>query len=93
MNTCQTSVKTDMLFSTSVIPIVVPNTLKITTVGCHRTDLSGEGQTNKTKGLPNAYSRSTAVTTINHIVQNIPVHCLHFETTTNNPASFIIREI
>ena len=93
MNTCQTSIKTDMFFSTLVVPFVVPNILKITTFGCHRTDLSGEGQTDKTKDLPNTYSRSTAETTINPIAQNIPVICLHFETTTNNPASFIIRDI
>ena len=52
-----------------------------------------EGQTDKTKDLPNTYSRSTAETTMNSIGQNIAVICLHFEATTNNPTSFSIREI
>ena len=37
--------------------------------GSHRTDLSGYGQTDKTKDLPNTYSRSTAETTMNPIVK------------------------
>ena len=55
-------------------------------IGSHRTDLSGEGQTDKTKDLPNTYSRSTAETIMNPIGHNVLVICLHFETTTNNPA-------
>ena len=46
--------------------------------GSHRTDLSGEGQADKAKDLPNTYSRSTAETVINSIGQNIPVICLTF---------------
>ena len=42
----------------------------------------------RTKDLPNTYSRSTAETTMNPIGQNIRVIYLHLEDTANNPASF-----
>ena len=36
----------------------------------------------RTKDLPNTYSRSTAETTMNHIGQNVPVIYLHLEGTS-----------
>ena len=81
MNTCQTSIKTDMLFSVAVAHILGLSD-RHKHIGSQRTDLSG-GQEDKTKDLPNTCSRSTAETTMNPIGQNIPVICLHFETTTN----------
>ena len=73
-------------------PSWVPNILEITTVGFRQTDLSGEGQTDKRKYLPNTYSRPTAETTMNLIGQNIPVICLHFKTTTNTHSPWCRRD-
>ena len=56
-------------------------------IDSQRTDLSGEGQTDETKDLPNSYSRSTAETIMNYFGQNIPVICLHLETITNKDDS------
>ena len=53
MNTCQTSIKTDILFSIAEDRILVLQTVREHHSGSHRTDLSGEGQTDKTKELPN----------------------------------------
>ena len=89
MNTCQTSIKTDVLLLViAEEPILVLQTIREHHSGSYRTDLSGEGQTDKTKDLPNTYSRSTAETIMNPIGHNAPVICLHFETKPNNPASF-----
>ena len=94
MDTCQTSIKTDICFSVPVAHILgLSDRRNITTFGSQRTDLSGEGQTYKTKDLPNTCSRSSAETIMNPIGQNIPVMCLNLETATNNPASFSNREI
>ena len=42
MNTCQTSIKTDILFSTMVFLIVGTKYTRDYHIGSHRTDLSGE---------------------------------------------------
>ena len=88
MNTCQTSIETDILFSAAVTHI--PGLSRQTRnhhIGSHRTELR-VSSSDRTKDLLNTYSRSTAETTMNSIGHNIPVICLHLEDTTNNPASF-----
>ena len=88
MNTCQTSIKTDILFSAAVTHI--PGLSRQTQyhhISSHRTELR-EVSSDRTKYLPNTYSRSTAETTMNPIGQNIPVICLHLEDTTNSLANF-----
>ena len=88
MNTCQTSIKTDILFSAAVTHISgLSRQTQDYHVGSHRTELRGVSS-DRTKDLPNTYSRSTAETTMHPIGQNIPVICLHLEGTTNNPANF-----
>ena len=42
MNTCQSNIKTDILFSTLVFPIVGTKYTRDHHIDSHRTDLSGE---------------------------------------------------
>ena len=48
----------------------------------------GGSSSDRTKDLPNTYSRSTAETSMNPIVQNIPVIYLHFEGTSEQATYF-----
>ena len=55
------------------------------------TELTGVGKSGRqTKDLPNTYSRSTAEIIMNPVGQNIPVICLHLESTLNNGAADIM---
>ena len=90
MNTCQTSIKADILFNVAVAHILgLSDQHKITTFGSHRTDLSG-GSGRQTKDLRNTYSRSTAETIMNPIGQNIPVINLStFGNYNQQPRQFL----
>ena len=84
MNTCQTSIKTDILFSAAVTHIPgLTDRNKITTLVLTELNYKKRVSSDRTKDLPNTYSRSTAEATMNLIGQNIPVICLHLEDTTN----------
>ena len=61
------------------------------------TELNDEGNlSDRTKDLPNTYSRSTAETTMNPTGKNTPAIHLHLEGTSNTtgstkPTSFVLK--
>ena len=79
MNTCQTSIKTDIF----IIVLLKPPSWSIRQSRDHqngslRTDQSREGQRTN-NDLPNTYSKSTTETIMHPIGQNIPLIYPHFE--------------
>ena len=89
LNKYQTSIKTDILFSAAVTHISGLSGRHTRSPHWFLPNWCKRVSSDRTKYLPNTYSRSTAETTMNPIGQNIPaIICLHLEDTTNNPASF-----
>ena len=89
MNTCQTSVKTDILFSAAVTHIPGLSDRHARSPHLFLPNGTKRVSSDRTKDLPNMYSISTAETAMIPIGQNIPVICLHLEDTTNiNVSSF-----
>ena len=83
MNTCQTSVKTDILFSAAVTHIPCLSDRHARSPHWFLPNGTKRVSSDRTKDLPNMYSRSTAETAMIPTGQNIPVICLHLEDTTN----------